>query len=296
MPESLGEVAGGVIGGKLYLVGEGSGNTLAYDLATGGWTNALAPRPHVGDHHSAETFEGRLYLIGGFHGGSEGRVQVYDPASDTWSVRASMPWPGGSVSTCRIGARIYAAGGIVGSTTVDHCAVYNVLTDTWTPRASMPAGQGRNHAAAETDGQRFWIFGGRGVGSGDGNWVANGFDTVLVYDPFADAWASSLDPGSGLAPLPQKRGGMGKAVWLGGEFYVIGGETIDGGGGATSQGVYARVDVYDPFANTWRTDTPMPTARHGLYPVRVGSSVYVAGGGTAAGFSASAVLEVFTRP
>lgn len=296
MPESLGEVACGVIDGRLYLVGEGSDRTLAYDLASSTWTNTLAPRPRVGHHHAAETFEGRLYLIGGLHGGSEGQVQVYDPASDSWSLGAPMPWPAGSVSTCRIGGRIYAAGGIVGSTTVDTCASYNVLTDQWSPRAPMPAQQGRNHAAAATDGQRFWIFGGRGVGSGDGNWVANGFDTLLVYDPATDSWASSLDPGSGLPPLPQARGGMGKAVYLGGEFYVFGGETIDGGGGATAQGVYARVDVYDPVANAWRLDRPMPTARHGIFPVRVHGSVYVAGGGTSAGFAASPLLEVFTRP
>ena len=39
MPE-LGEVAGGIINGKLYLVGEGSSATLAYDLATNTWTPA----------------------------------------------------------------------------------------------------------------------------------------------------------------------------------------------------------------------------------------------------------------
>ena len=296
MPESLGEVAAGLINGKIYLVGEGSDRTLAYDLVTRTWTNALAPRPFVGHHHSAEAFEGRLYLIGGLHGGSEGQVQIYDVASDTWSLGAPMPWPAGSVSTCRIGARIYAAGGIVGSTTVDTCAVYNVLTNQWAMRTPMPTQQGRNHAAAGTDGHRFWIFGGRGVGSGDGNWVANGFDTVLVYDPAANAWQSSLDPGSTLAPLPQARGGMGKAVWLNGEFYVFGGETLTGAGGATAQGVYARVDVYDPLANSWRSDTPMPTARHGIYPIRVHGSTYVAAGGTAAGHSASDLLEVFTRP
>ena len=34
--------------------------------------------------------------------------------------------------------------------------------------------------------------------------------------------------GSSLVPLPQYRGGMGKAIWYQGEFYVMGGETFNG--------------------------------------------------------------------
>jgi hypothetical protein len=36
----------------------------------------------------------------------------------------------------------------------------------------------------------------------------------------------------------------------------------------------------------------MPTARHGIFPLQIADRIYVAGGGTKAGFSASNVLEV----
>ena len=63
---------------------------------------------------------------------------------------------------------------------------------------------------------------------GDDNVVANGFADVQVYDPRTDRW--TLSDGSPQAPLalPQARGGMGKAVFLDGEFWVFGGETATG--------------------------------------------------------------------
>src|SRR5688572_2248659 len=39
--------------------------------------------------------DGKIYVIGGFTGGLEivGEVEVYDPASDSWGVAASLPEP-----------------------------------------------------------------------------------------------------------------------------------------------------------------------------------------------------------
>jgi N-acetylneuraminic acid mutarotase len=286
MPVPLGEVAGGVIGHTLYLVGEGSPVTLAFDLSTGTWRSNLAARLFVGNHHAAEVFGGKLYLLGGLSGGSEGKVQIYDPASDRWSRGADMPFAAGSSSSALINGEIYVAGGIVGSDTTARVAKYNPATDAWTDLAPMP--QGRNHAASATDGSRLYVFGGR-VGP---NAVANGFDTVEVYDPGTGAWTST-ESGSGRAPLPQARGGMGKAVFYNGEFYVLGGETLDGPL-ATPANVYNRVDVYSPRADRWRLGPVLPTARHGTFPLPYAGRLYVAGGGTQSGGSQSSVVEAFT--
>jgi len=291
MPVSLGEVAAGIVGKKLYVVGEGSPVTLSYDLSTGAWgsSTALAQRPYVGHHHAAEVVGGKLYLVGGLGKGA-GKVQIFDPASNSWKLGADMPFAAGSSSTAVIGGRIYAAGGIVGSSTTTRSAVYDPAANRWVELAPMK--QGRNHAAASTDGKKLYVFGGRGPGNGDSNVVANGFDTVQVYDPATNAWASSLDAGSGLAPLPQARGGTGKAVFHSGEFYIMGGETKDGAG-ATASRVYDRVDVYDPVLNRWRRGTAMPTARHGIFPLPIAGRIVVVGGGTQAGFSSSNVLETY---
>jgi len=290
MPVALGEVAGGLIAGKLYVVGEDSTATLAYDTATETWTSSgLATRPFPGNHHAAEVVDGKLYLFGGLGGGSGGEVQIYDPATNHWSVGAPMPFDAGSSSSAVIGGQVYVAGGIVGSSTTTQAARYNPATDTWQAIAPMP--QGRNHAAAESDGTRMFVFGGRGPGSGDGNFPANGFDTVQIYDPATNSWESSLDPGSDLEPLPQARGGMGTAVFANGEFWVMGGETLNGPG-ATADHVYDRVDVYDPTTNSWRAGPPMPTARHGIFPVLDGTRIHLAGGGVQSGHSSSTAHEV----
>src|SRR5688500_14344351 len=89
-PVALGEVAGGVIGDRLYLVGEGNPATLVYDLSADAWSTAAA-RPLPGNHHAAEVINQKLYLFGGLTAGSEGEVQIYDPTIDAWSRGADMP-------------------------------------------------------------------------------------------------------------------------------------------------------------------------------------------------------------
>lgn len=289
MPQELGEVASGVINGVLYVVGQGSKATLAYNIAARTWRDDLAVRPFFGNHHAAEVFNGKLYLFGGLSRG-EGKVQIYDPMTNTWSLGADMPFAAGSSSSAVIDGQIYVAGGIVGSSTTNQVAKYNPATNTWTLVAPMK--QGRNHAASETDGTKLYVFGGRGLGSGDANVLANGFNTVQIYNPATNTWSSSLDPGSNLAPLPRARGGMGKAAYLSGKFYVIGGETKNGAG-ATKNNVYRRVDIYNPQTNTWQLGTPLPTARHGIFPVVYAGEIYLAGGGIKAGYSISDVFEIF---
>ena len=291
MPVSMGEVASGIIGNYLYVVGETSDVTLRYNLSTNAYSStAVTKRPFKGNHHTAEVIDGKLYLFGGLGTGG-GKVQILNPATNSWSAGADMPWAGGSSSSALIGGQVYVAGGIVGSTTTNRLARYDPTLNTWTELAVMP--QGRNHTAAATDGTKFYIFGGRGPGSGDDNSVANGFDTVQIYDPATNTWLSSLDVGSTLLPLPQARGGMGRAVFHEGEFYIFGGETLNGAG-ATGNNVYNRVDIYNPTTNAWREGASMPTARHGVFPVLIAGRVYIAGGGTKAGggFSSNK-LEIY---
>lgn len=290
MPVALGEVSGGVIGSTLYLVGESASATLALDLGSGAWRSNLPVRPFASHHHAAEVIAGKLYLFGGIGAGA-GKVQIFDPATGAWTLGPDMPFAAGSSSSALIGGRVYVAGGIVGSSTTNRVARFDPVARTWTDLALMP--QGRNHAAAGTDGVRLFVAGGRGAGSGDGNSVANGFDTLQVYNPSTNSWVSSATSGSGLTPLPQARGGMGKAVWHRGELFVIGGETQTGAG-ATERKVYQRVDIYNPQTGVWRQGTPMPTARHGIFPVLVGNRIIVAGGGVQAGFSSSSIVEAFT--
>jgi N-acetylneuraminic acid mutarotase len=288
-PAALGEVSAAAIGDRLYLVGEGAAWTLGLDLGSGRWDrlDRHAVRPGPGNHHAAEVWDGRLYLFGGLDFG-EGVVQIFDPVQNRWTFGPSLPAAAGSMASALIGAQIYLAGGIGEHGTSGSAWRFDPAAGTFTPIAPMP--RPRNHSAAATDGRRLFIFGGRGPGSGDHNQVANGFDDVQIYDPSTDTWQVSGSGDGAPAPMPQARGGMGKAVYDGREFWVFGGETLDGPG-ANRSGVYDRVDIYDPVANRWRTGPPMPAARHGVFPVLAGDRILLVGGGPRAGRSSSTIAD-----
>lgn len=163
-------------------------------------------------------------------------------------------------------------------------ASYDLNLDRWLITRSLPVPV--NHAAAGSDGQKMYIFGGRA----GGNFVSNGFDIVQIYDPATNTW--KISSSSNVPALPQGRGGMGTAVYLGGEFYVIGGET-DTGPNAQDGSVYDRVDVYDPQTRRWRQGPPLSVARHGIYPVTHDGQILVVGGGIKKGVSASNTFEIY---
>lgn len=293
MPLPLAEVASAFVGSKMYVIGSGSNATLAYDLLTNQWSSAtaLAQRPFYGDHHGMEVIGEKIYVVGGLLSAA-GRLQIYDTATDTWSIGANLPWDGGSVSTALINGKIYAAGGVIGSNANSYqgtgattrSAVYDPITDAWTDLPDMPLA--RHHTAAATDGARFYLFGGR-----EGrNTLANGFSDVLVFDPSTNQWSSSRDAGSVLRAMPIARSGMGRAVFARDEFYIMGGETLNGAG-AINQ-VYKRVDIYNPKTNTWRRGLDLPTQRHGIFPTLLGNRIYIAGGGDRVGVSASNIFEI----
>lgn len=289
LPVPLGEVSAGLIGNRIYVLGAGAVWTLGLDIGTGRWDEPArhAARIGLGHHHPAEVWNNRLYLLGGL--GAPGIVQIYDPATESWRLGPEMPFAAGASATAVIDSQIYVAGGIVGDTTTKLAARFNPAKSTWTPIAPMPLA--RNHAASGTDGKRLFVFGGRGPGSGAANTVANGFAEVQIYDPASNGWVVSGGGAGAPAPMPLGRGGAGKAVYVGGEFWVFGGETRDGPG-ATKNQVYSRVDVYNPVSNQWRAGPPLPTARHGIFPVAVGNRIYLLGGGTRAGASNSIVAEI----
>lgn len=279
LPAQLGEVACAVVGGELLVFGQGDARTFAFDALQGAWSTDRAPRPLPGNHHGVEVLGDKVYLLGGLDGGSAGQVQIYDAASDSWSVGAPMPWNGGSCVTAMIEGLIYVGGGnLQGAGTASNFAVYDPAADTWTSLGSMPLGV--NHAAAGTDGARLFVFGGRQ----GANVPQAGFSDVQVYDPIAGTWETSA--AGDLSPMPLPRGGTGRAVFAQGEFYVIGGEDdVD---------AFADVQVYDPVADSWRIDRPLPTARHGIYPALFEGRIFVFGGGLAAGFGFSDVSEVLS--
>lgn len=276
LPISLGEASGGIIGNKMYLVGESNGATAAFDLGANSWNAGLAQRPYKTHSHTAQVWNQRLYLFGGA-GTSAGKVQIYQPSSNSWSQGTAMPFATMAASSALIDGKIYVAGGIVGGNTSNYHAAYDPTTNTWANLPSMPLA--RNGAAGGTDGRFFYLFGGRASGT-----TGAASNDVQIYDPISQTWTSSASDLT-ISPLPQARADMGQAIWHKGEFYLM--------GGADQAGVTDRVDVYNPLTKTWRSVAPMPTARQGHAPLLVGGRIYVPAGGTQSSSSQSRIFEVY---
>ncbi|MBV1928947.1 MAG: hypothetical protein KUG81_05485, partial [Gammaproteobacteria bacterium] len=285
-------MACGTIGGQLIAVGAGDDRTFAFDFLSSTWRADLAPRPFPGGDHAAAVLDGKLVLFGGL-GMSAGKVQIYDPVTDLWSVGADMSWLARGASCCVLNGQIHVAGGVAGGLTVPLHSAYDLALDTWTPQAPMTIPGGVAYAAGASDGTHFYVFGGRG---GDGS-PAPGLGLVQVFELTSGTWQTSADVGTVYPELPAGRAGTGAALWYKGEFYVFGGETSDADPDpeATPDKVFAQVQVWNPTTLTWRREADMKVARHGLWPVTFEGRAFLACGGEANGDATSAVVEVFSR-
>jgi N-acetylneuraminic acid mutarotase len=309
MPLAMTEMSCGWLGDNLYVTGftngwsvSNSAPSFVYNIVSNSWSFLNPDRPFKGSHHAVEVFNGCLYLVGGLDCGADGQVQIYNPATNGWSLGAPAPYAAGSCCSALINGKIYIAGGLVGviddtpnlGVSTNAAAVYDPVANTWTSLPPLPftTSNGINHAASATDGTNFYIFGGRD----DDHAPAIGYTAVQIYYPVSNIWVCSSSPGSTLAPLPQARGGVGKAVYYNGDFYVMGGETINGGTGATANNVYNRVDIYNVASNSWRLGTPMPLAKHGIFPTLRGNRIYVPGGGPIDGPYYSSEFDIYILP
>ena len=83
---------------------------------TGAWT-ALPDLPHARSKPSAVAIGGKLYVLGGWGAddGTVASVDVFDPASGTWSTLAGAvnPAPAAAAGTAVAGGKVYLVGGCV---------------------------------------------------------------------------------------------------------------------------------------------------------------------------------------
>jgi N-acetylneuraminic acid mutarotase len=107
---------GEVIGGKFYLAGGEFGPQLhVYNPATNNWATK-APVPQNLPMMSGAVLNGRLLAAGGFDGPAEPSVdvrtlRVYNPATNTWAIRAPMPTPRSTAAGAAAGGKFFVIGG-----------------------------------------------------------------------------------------------------------------------------------------------------------------------------------------
>jgi hypothetical protein len=142
MPRRTAEGVTGVIGGKLYVLPGLVDETFEqppfrrlyrYDPATNKW-GARKSAPHYHPSGAGGVIGGKFYVVGGrlpdFTPVAD--LDVYDPATDTWTTRAPIPKAGRAIGTA-LGGKLYV---VVGT----DAYVYDPGTNKWTAIAD-PTGQ-----------------------------------------------------------------------------------------------------------------------------------------------------------
>ena len=225
-------------------------NAWEYDPAADNW-KALAPMPTKRGSPVAAMAGDKIYVIGGATtppGSKEtavhparphvsvGTVEEYDPATNTWRQRSSMPTPRNHATTGVVNGKIYVIGGRVGaafisagSSNVDVVEEYDPATDAWgSARARMPSA--RSAMASGVYGGRVYVTGGEGQDSQR----MYTFRALEAYDPASNRWTI-------LPSMPVSRHGLAGAV-LGKRLHMVSGDVQ-----SAQTGVEVHTESHDAF-------------------------------------------------
>jgi parallel beta-helix repeat protein len=284
-PQSLFAIA--ACQGKIYCMGGmpmgvsgASDANRVYSPETDSWsTKASVPTARY--NLQAQVVDNKIYLIGGsrllgYDLGSEklNVTEIYDPATDTWSLGAPLPVLEDYVSAV-VNDKIY----MIGSTT----QIYDPKTDTWSVGASAPEKiiYADSAAAAATTGvmapKRIYVY--------DGS-------SLQIYNPKTDNWTFGTAP-----PTSRQYLGIGVVEDL---LYFIGGFTYTPPGlytdyttneqytpigygtpDPTNQKTPATTNTTQPTPNPqgiWTQKAPMQQARGRLGVATVNGKIYAFGG------------------
>jgi N-acetylneuraminic acid mutarotase len=198
--------------------------------------------------------DGRLYVFGGFFDAAiqtTRRVDVYDPATDSWSRVADLPTLVTHAPLVRDGRKLWLVGGFVGHhpglATTD-VWVYDIDLDTWTSGPPLPRPIASGGAAIING--RLHYYGGveidRNTNTGD-HWVLDLSAPQL-------GWVAA-------PPMPEPRCHL-TGVALGGLVYAVGGQFRHD----TNPVDTASVHVFDPVTNAWSSAPALPAPRSHAEP------------------------------
>ncbi len=186
---AVANVAAALVGDRIYVPGGstatgGVTNVLeVYDIPATAWgTRAPLPVPVAG--YGLVTFEGKLYLFGGWDGERyRAESYVYDPVGDSWTALTPLPSPRAFLAAGAVETMLYVAGGHDGRRELDTVLAYDpsgegTAAGPWTERS--PMAQPRAGLGMTAIGRRLYVVGG-------------GWQSALQfseqYDTHLDAWS-----------------------------------------------------------------------------------------------------------
>jgi N-acetylneuraminic acid mutarotase len=159
--------------------------------------------------HACAYLNGKVYRIAGRAIGTDYHVEVYNIATNSWSMAANYPVANHSLMAVALGGYIYGAGG---NAFADKTYRYDPNTDTWDDSAVADLPAGRSAAAS---------------GVYDGRWVLAGGDVNFAISNSAIAWDPATNSWSDLPNMVQARDYLAGAT-ASQSFYAVAGSSGPG--------------------------------------------------------------------
>ncbi len=256
------------VNGKIYAIGGATecsygtitsgmvGTNEEYNPTTDAWA-FREPMPTPRTRFAIAAYQGKIYCIGGTTGYSSdtkyehtGVNEVYDPATDSWETRASMPTARSCMHANVVGGKIYLIGGEPNGAFNE---VYDPVANTWETKTPMPNGTS-GYASAVVD-NKIYIF---------------GATLNQIYDPATDSWSQGTSSPSYI---------IGEAVATTGasapkRIYVLISPVYTSFGPQSP----CRVQVYNPANGEWTTAANITTARSYFGATILNDKIYAIGG------------------
>jgi hypothetical protein len=178
MPSARSAGAAAVIGDLIYVVGGRAGrgaDFAVYDAALDEWTE-LPPMPTARNHLAAGAIDGRVYVAGGRFGDGfasdfTGALEIYDPASRTWSAGPPMPTPRSGVNGIAVGGCFYVWGGEWADGVFEENEVYHAASSSWRSLAPLPRPVHGVTGSAHVGGYIYAPGGGTAMGGSSGSFL-----------------------------------------------------------------------------------------------------------------------------
>ncbi len=249
--------AGGIVSGKMYLIG-GSGILVVdeYDFSTGEFYEPNAKMNADITGAASAVFGDKFYIAdGGFSSPLEGKVYEYNPALNSWTTKSvTDPQPRIYPAFGFFNDKIIMSGGMNSSGAVlSSTVIYDLQTNSFSITSANDPEPAIFSASAIYNG-KLYIFGGR-TNPADQN-------SLSLKTRIFDIASSSFSIGPDL-PFAIEQA---SAVTIGDKIYIFGGATL-----LLPDYMNKNILIFDPSAQTFTIGVQIPYPTYGSSASSIGS-------------------------